>query len=76
MDIIRLKPRDLAPFDADFIRIDTLPSGRLCLMGSTGRPFSGIVDLGVHATLMDAEAEGLRWAASKDVKELYVETWQ
>ena len=76
MEVIKLKPCALAPVDADFIRMEVLPSGRLCLMGSAGGASAGIIDLGTHTTVSRAEAEDLRWAASQEVQTLYIETRQ
>ena len=74
MEIVRFERGALAPPEADFIRVDTHRSGWNILLGSVGGMSVDVVDLGVHETSLDAEAEGLRWATSKGARTLYIET--
>lgn len=74
MEIFRLKPGTPAPIDRDCISIESSPNGGFVLAGSVLVEAQSVAMVGgpEYATVNEAEAEGIAWAAENGVEELYV----
>ena len=82
MEIIKLRWGEMAPDDADCIKIDEAPGGRFTLVASAlmvcgdGEDAESIalVASEPYTSYDDAEAAGLAWAEAHCVETIYIET--
>jgi len=73
IDIIALEPGMRAPESADWISVETMPSGRYNVAGCVGGEQELVFAAEIFGSPDEAQLAGVFWARNRGVKVLYVE---